>query len=102
MESTIRFVRPPGFADAIRSYRIVLDGRQVGTIARNTTLEVKVPAGTHSLEASVDWGRSKPLAVTTAPDQTIEVAVTNTFGAWLGIWAATFGRKRYLTLTPTS
>jgi hypothetical protein len=99
---TIRFVRPSAYADWIRSYTLRVSGKDVGAIRNGGTLEVKVAAGVTTIEAEIDWAKAKPLTVTTAPGQTIEIEVSNRWGALLGLWAITFGRKEYLLLTPRS
>jgi hypothetical protein len=99
---TIRFVRPSGYADWIRSYTLRVNGKDVGAIRNGGTLEVTVASGVTTIEAEIDWAKAKPLTVTTAPRQTIEVEVSNRWGAWLALWAVTFGRKEYLLLTPRS
>ncbi len=95
---TIRFVRAQAYADMLRSYQIIIDGKNVGLLARNGTLEVKAPAGSHTLEASLDWGRSEPLTINAAPNQKIEIEVSNHWGALLSLWAITFGKNSYLKL----
>ena len=57
---TIRFVRPPLFADRIRSYKILLNGKVAGSIGHDSTLEIAAPAGATTLEARIDWARSRP------------------------------------------
>jgi hypothetical protein len=97
---TIRVTRPSAFADLLRSYSIQINGRQVGSIGNGGMLEVREPAGTVTIEAKIDWGRSKPLTIQAAPDQTIEVEVRNNWGGLLSLWAITFGKNTYLKLTP--
>jgi proline racemase len=97
---TIRVVRPSQFADMIRSYQILLNGKDAGTISRNGVLEIAVPAGPITIEATIDWGRSRPLAINTVPGQLIEIEVSNHWGALLALWAITFGKNSYLLLTP--
>ncbi len=93
-----KVVRDGGYADALRAYRIFVNDEPVGTIARNATLEVEAPSGPLKVEARVDWGRSEPLLLQAAPNQTIDVEVRNHWGSWFSLWAITFGSKRYLTL----
>ena len=95
---TIRFVRPSAYADVLRSYQIFIDGKNVGALGRNDALEVKAPAGSLTIEARLDWGRSEPLTITAAPNRKIEIEVTNNWGALLSIWAVTFGKNTYLKL----
>jgi hypothetical protein len=96
---TIRVVRPGAFADLIRSYDILLNGKSVGSIANKGTLEIAAPAGANTIEAKIDWGRSQPLTVEAAADQTVEIEVSNHWGPLLALWAITFGKNSYLVLT---
>jgi hypothetical protein len=97
---TIRVVRPSQYVDMLRSYQIMLNGGKVGSIARNDVLEVTAPAGKATIEARIDWGRSRPLMIDAKPGQTIEIEVRNRWGSLLAIWAITFGRGSYLELRP--
>src|ERR1700692_1975903 len=94
----LKVVRGGGYADAIRSYKIFVNKEKVGTIARNSVLNLEVPSGPLTVEARVDWGRSRPLTIAATPDQRIEIEVSNHWGALLGLWAITFGYRSYLTL----
>jgi len=94
----LRVVRRSEFADWLRSYKIFVNGAQVGTIARNSVLDLEVPSGPLTIEARLDWGKSRPLTIETAPNQRIEIQVSNNWGALLAIWAVTFGSRSYLIL----
>jgi len=95
---TLRIVRHSGYADFLRSYTIFVNGAEAGSIARNSVLDLQVPSGPVTIEARIDWGRSRPLTIDAAPGQRIEVEVYNTWGAFLAIWGVTFGYRSYLTL----
>ena len=56
----------------------------------NNAFDLKVPNGPASIEARVDWGRSRPLREA-SPDRQIDIEVSNRWGALLAIWAVTFG-----------
>jgi hypothetical protein len=96
--SHLKIIRRGGYADALRSYKIFINDEQVGSIARHATLELDVPSGPLKVEARVDWGRSSPLTIEAAPNQAIEVEVSNHWGALLSLWAITFGYRSYLIL----
>jgi hypothetical protein len=96
---TIRLVRPAAYADLIRSYKILLNGKPAGSIANKGTLEIAAPAGPNTVEARIDWGRSEPLTINAAPHQTVEIEVRNHWGPLLALWAITFGKNSYLVLT---
>jgi hypothetical protein len=94
----VRIIRHSGYADRLRSYRIIINGGEAGTIANNSVIEFAVPSGPLTIEARLDWGRSRPLNIEALPNENIEVEVSNHWGAFLGIWAITFGFRSYLTL----
>jgi hypothetical protein len=98
--STIRLVRPSLLVDVLRSYRILVNGREAGKIGNNSTLEVKIPAGPVTIEARLDWVRSQPLTIDAVPGQALEIEVRNHWGASRALWAISFGRNSYLVLTP--
>jgi hypothetical protein len=93
-------VRRSGFADWLRRYDILVNGTYAGSVAHNATLNLKVPCGTVTLEARIDWGRSEPLVIEAQPGRRVEVEVANHWGAGLALWAITFGSGTYLVLRP--
>ena len=97
---TIRLVRPFLAVDIVRSYKILLNGKAVGKIGNAGTLEIRAPAGAITIEARINWARSRPLTIQTEPRQTYEIEVRNHWGAMRGLWAVTFGKDTYLLLTP--
>ena len=96
--SALRIIRHSGYADLLRSYEIIVNGTRVGRLPRDSVLNLEVPSGPITIEARLDWGRSRPLTIEAAPGKTIEVEVSNTWGALLALWGATFGFRSYLTL----
>ncbi|CAN0295509.1 unnamed protein product, partial [Phaeothamnion confervicola] len=74
-------VRGSAYADYVRSYKMLVNGKVVGSIARNSKLELLVPSGPVTVEARIDWGRSAPLTIDAKPDVPIEVEVSNNWGA---------------------
>jgi hypothetical protein len=82
----------------LRRYRILVNGTVVGTIARDSVLDVRVPPGRAIIEACIDWGRSRPLVIEAVPGRRIEIEVANHWGAWRSLWAITFGVGTYLIL----
>jgi hypothetical protein len=96
---TLRLIRRAEYEDALRAYKIYVNGKQVGAIARDSVLDIEVPSDPFTLEARLDWGRSRPMRIEAAPEPKIEIEVSNNWGVWLAIWAATFGFRSYLKLT---
>ena len=96
----VRIVRRSQFADLLRKYEIFVNGKRVGSIARDSILDIKVPRGPAAIEARIDWGRSRPLVIEAMPDRRTEIEVSNHWGALMALWAITFGFRTYLTLRP--
>ena len=97
-QCTLRLVRGPGFADRLRRYKILLNGAQVATIPHDTVMDLQVPSGSLMIEARLDWGRSQPLTIEALAGRTIQIEVSNYWGAFLAFWGITFGFRTYLIL----
>jgi hypothetical protein len=97
-KSKVKFVRGGGCADALRVYKIFINDELVGTLDRNAVLNREVPSGQLKIEARIDWAKSQPLIVDVAPEQTIEIEVSNRWNPMLAVWGATFGSQNYFTL----
>lgn len=54
----IRITRESGYADVLRAYQVVLDGKVVGKIKDGEQFEFDVAPGKHQLNLKVDWCRS--------------------------------------------
>lgn len=96
--SILRVFRRAGSTDHLRKYKILVNGAEIGTIARNSVADFQVPSGRLTVAARIDWGRSQPLMIEVKPGKRIEIEVSNTRGPLLAIWAITFGAGKYLTL----
>ena len=94
----LRIIRRGRFADRYRSYKIFANGMQVGTVARNSTLDVEVPSGRLTVEGRIDWARSRPLVIDALPKQRIDLEISNNWSPFLWLWAGTLGAGSYLTL----
>lgn len=57
-EGVITISRDEGYADSLRAYDIVLDGRVAGHIWQGQTVELDISPGNHTLFLKIDWGRS--------------------------------------------
>lgn len=96
--SVLRVFRRTGSTDALRKYKILVNGTEVGAIARNSVIDFQVPTGRLKVSARIDWSRSQPIMIDAKPDKIIEIEVSHTRSALLGLWSITFGSGSYLTL----
>ena len=58
--------RGGGFRDILRAYRIIVDGREVGKINRNSEIRIPVSAGKHAVQLKIDWCSSSELIISVA------------------------------------
>lgn len=101
-QGTLRVTRPAGLhRDARRSYRVLVDGEERGTIAPGGVLEVPLPAGRHVVRAAIDWTGSPELGVDVAPRRRVDLRVEPA-GPPLTALLQLVGRHRYLRLVPAA
>jgi len=53
--ATIKIKRTNDYVNALRDYRLFIDGQKIGTIGNNQIKEFDIPIGQHSLSAKIDW-----------------------------------------------
>ncbi|QQS41624.1 MAG: hypothetical protein IPM63_01385 [Acidobacteriota bacterium] len=51
----IKVKRGSSWADALRSYEVLLDGEVIGQIKRGEEKDFEVPHGPHELAVKIDW-----------------------------------------------
>jgi hypothetical protein len=98
----LKIVRDSGYADLVRFYEIILDGKRVGKIWPGDTTELSVSPGQHSLLLRIDWCGSEIIPFTVEEGSSILFEVKNNFRGirfLLGFWYMTFARNSYLRLT---
>jgi hypothetical protein len=93
--------RPRQYADMLRDYRIILDGREVGTVSRGAELRLDLPIGEHEVVARIDWARSNFFKVMIREGELTELEVGSNIYGWRFlaiIYFITVGYSRYLYL----
>jgi hypothetical protein len=77
--------RPSGkYRDAMRRYRIEMDGERVGDIGPGEELAIPASAGTHTVQARIDWSGS-PLIEVVVTDQRTPRLVVRPAGSAAGV-----------------
>jgi len=87
---TLLVLRPRQYADMMRDYCILVDGREIGSIRRGQEFRVELSVGEHQILARIDWCRSNCLVVGIRSGEVTEVEVGNNCKGWGGIIAALF------------
>jgi len=87
-----------GYADALRSYNVLLDGAAVGRVRRGQTLMLETEPGTHHVQLTIDWAKSQPVQVELLPDQEVRLRCRPKANALTGLYRATLGASDYIGL----
>ena len=64
---------PSGMYGRLRRYGVVVDGRRLARLGQGERRTVAVPAGHHTVTATLDWVASEPVPVTLEPGQTVRL-----------------------------
>jgi hypothetical protein len=97
----LKIVRDSGYADRLRDYKVVLDGKEAGKVANGETIEFPIPAGQHSLSLKIDWCGSNTIQFTALEEDVITFdARSNLRGSRIlaTLWFALFASNSYIVL----
>jgi hypothetical protein len=62
----LNIVRDSGYADRLRAYKVIVDGKTAGEIRNGETKEFPISSGQHELSLKIDWCGSKTIRFTVA------------------------------------
>jgi hypothetical protein len=99
---SFKIVRDSGYADLIRFYVIVLDGKRVGKIWDGDTKELTVSPGQHTLSIRIDWCGSETIPFTFEEGSSTIFEVKNNcrgLRVLSAFWYFIFAHNAYLRLT---
>jgi len=99
----LRISRDSGYADYVRSYCVLLDGKEIGRIANGETKNFRIAAGNHELRLKLDWAGSRTLKFAARDTDTMAFRVSSNLRGWrllLALWYAVFDTTSYLVLEP--
>jgi hypothetical protein len=94
--ASVTVKRGGGYIDAIRAYKIVLDGQVVGAVSRNGELTVQAPAGPHEIHAAVDWCSSNRVTFSLADSEAKTFECGNNTKLFTQLFTVLFHRSQYL------
>ena len=73
--ATIKIQRTNDYINALRKYRLYIDGQKIGTINNDETKDFEIPSGRHSLIAKIDWCSSPEISFEVKDDHTKTILV---------------------------
>lgn len=86
--------------DKLRAYKILVDGRPVGSVRRGGTREITVPPGPHTVQLRIDWCTSPAVDVNVDTGRRAVLECGPGGKAPDMLAAITAGRDRYIRLEP--
>jgi len=101
VSASITISRDSGYADRIRSYRVVVDDSEIGTINNGDSKTFSIEPGAHQLVLKIDWCSSNTISFELPPSAAVHFECgSNLRGVnlFLGIYYAFFARDQYLWL----
>jgi hypothetical protein len=84
--------------DRGRNYRIVVDGKDAGTVANGAEARISLTPGRHTVQLKIDWCSSPPVEVDVDPVGAYVLEGGSNVSPFLGIFYITFWKNRYLWL----
>ena len=82
--ATIRIKRTSEYNNKMRTYKIYIDGQNVGTISNGETKEFQTTEGQHSMFAKIDWCSSPEILISLSNDQIKDLKVGGfKNGSWI-------------------
>jgi hypothetical protein len=88
--------------DRNRDYKVIVDGREVARVGNGEAATVGVEPGRHTVYMAIDWGRSKPLEVTVAPEQAVQLECGPNVKPFLALVYAVVLFRRWVWLRPAN
>lgn len=105
MTSFITLARDSGYADRIRSYRVLLDGLEIGTISNGESKTFSVEPGAHELVLKIDWCSSNTVRFDLPEARSIRFECGSSLRGiklFLALYYVLFARDQYIWLGPPS
>jgi hypothetical protein len=98
----LEIVRDSGYADALRAYKVIVDGNTSGEIRDGETKKFPVSSGQHDLSLKIDWCGSRTIRFTIADGEVRTFdAKSNLRGPKVlaPLWYALFAWGSWIVLT---
>lgn len=98
-ETKLTIQRTKSFASILRSYKIVLDGKEIGWIDAGRSFSATITPGSHQIVLKIDWCRSNFLDFAAEQGCEVQLKCGTNIEGWKGLLVLiyiTFLRDRYL------
>lgn len=86
--------------DRLRGYRVLVDGHDVASVENDSSVEIPVLPGTHSVRLQIDWCQSQEMRVEIKSGESVELVCGPNSTPLLALLYITTMRKNYIWLRP--
>lgn len=86
-------------SDALRAYKIFIDGKEIGKIKSNETLKIQLAVGNHSIQLKIDWCSSKEMVFSILENQTTYAQCAPVGKGFLSAPSALLNKDGYISIT---
>ncbi|GCF06963.1 hypothetical protein [Dictyobacter arantiisoli] len=95
-QANIRIERRPSTSGILRSYKVYVDGQQVGKLRESEQLAVPVQPGDHVIVLRVDWCSSHPVTVHVEAGEEVPLYGQSISGIIAGLYTLIFNPQNYI------
>lgn len=98
---TMRVTRDSGYADYLRAYAVLVDGKKVGELSNGDSKIFSVAPGAHKISLKIDWCGSQELAFVAIEGQPLSFHASSNVSGWrilIGLWYVLIARDTYLLI----
>jgi predicted molibdopterin-dependent oxidoreductase YjgC len=98
--AVIQVRRDGSMRDALRAYKVVVDGETRGKIKRGKSISIDVEPGAHEVHMKLDWTKSSSVDLSLAEGEEARLVCSpsKSAAAITTVADATIGKDSYITL----
>ncbi len=99
--ATLTVTRDSGYADFVRAYADMLDGKIIGELKNGESKDFTISPGAHDIQRKIDWRGSLTLRFNASEEKPSRFKVSSNLRGlkiFLALWYALFDRDAYLLL----
>ena len=100
--STLRICRNRAWQDKLRAYKIVIDGKEVGSVSEGMEATFALEPGDHTVQLKIDWCNSPVVNISLAPGQEALLQCGANCKPFLALLNITLWRNKYIFLRPSA
>jgi len=97
----LKVTRDAGYADLLRAYAVMLDGKKIGELKNGESKTFQISPGAHSISMKIDWCGSKTLQFQSAETDSSAFKVSSNlrgFKLLFIFWYILFDQSSYLAI----